>query len=65
MNTNIRFEEKSYEIVVVGGGMSGICASLGQAAGTAIAEAKKSGCNVHTVDIQAVRKKLKENGAAI
>ena len=31
MNTNIRFEEKSYEIVVVGGGMSGLCAAMAAA----------------------------------
>ena len=31
MNTNIRFEEKSYEIVVVGGGMSGLCCAIAAA----------------------------------
>lgn len=31
MQKNIRFEEKSYDIVVVGGGMSGLCAAIAAA----------------------------------
>lgn len=42
-----------------------ICASMGQAAGTAIAVAHNSGTNTHTVDVKAVQKKLLENGAAL
>lgn len=42
-----------------------ICACLGEAAGVAVAVAKKTGTNTHTVDIKAVREKLKELGAAI
>lgn len=42
-----------------------ICASLGEAAGIAVAEAKLSGADMHTVDIQAVRAKLKEKGAKL
>lgn len=42
-----------------------ICATLGQAAGTAAAVAKASGTNAHTVDIKAVQAVLRTNGAAI
>lgn len=42
-----------------------ICATLGQAAGTAIAVASSTGANTHTVDIDRVRALLRENGAAI
>lgn len=31
MNTNIRFEEHDYELIVVGGGMSGLCAAIAAA----------------------------------
>ena len=42
-----------------------ICACLGQAAGTAIAQAQHTGKTVHTVDISAVQSKLVANGAEI
>ena len=42
-----------------------ICASLGQAAGTAIAVARNTGTNVHTLDVPTMRQKLRDNGAAI
>ncbi|MCQ2735337.1 MAG: FAD-dependent oxidoreductase [Alphaproteobacteria bacterium] len=42
-----------------------ICCCMGEAAGTAIGEAYNTNTNVHTVDIQSVRRKLKEYGAAI
>ena len=42
-----------------------ICATMGQAVGTAVAVAHKSGANTHTVDIKAVQKILRDNGAAI
>lgn len=42
-----------------------ICACMGQAAGTAIAIAHQTNTNTHTVDTQAVRQKLKENGAYV
>ena len=42
-----------------------ICASLGEAAGVAVAVAKNSETDVHTVDIQAVRTKLLEKGAKL
>lgn len=42
-----------------------ICASLGEAAGIAVAEAKKSGRNMHTVDILLIRARLKEKGAKL
>ena len=42
-----------------------ICACMGEAAGIALALAKKTGTNAHTVDIQAVRAILKEKGAAL
>ncbi len=42
-----------------------ICASLGEGAGVAAAQAKNSGKNMHTVDIQAIRAKLKEKGAKL
>ena len=42
-----------------------ICATTGEAAGTAAAIAWKSGATAHTVDVKAVQAKLRENGAAI
>lgn len=42
-----------------------ICATLGQAAGTAAAVAKHTGTNAHTVDITKVQALLRQNGAAI
>ena len=42
-----------------------ICACMGEAAGTALAMAKKSGKNAHTVDIAALRKRLLEKGCAL
>lgn len=42
-----------------------ICACLGEAAGTAAVVAYHSGKTAHTVDVNAVRKKLRENGAAL
>ncbi len=41
------------------------CACMGEAAGTAIGVAKNTGKNVHTVDVQAVRQKLKDYGAFV
>lgn len=41
------------------------CACLGQAAGTAVAVAFKSNANTHTLDVQELRRVLKENGANI
>ena len=42
-----------------------ICATLGQAAGTAAAVMKKSGTDNKTVDVKEIQKELEENGAAI
>ena len=42
-----------------------ICACMGEAAGTALALAHKTGKNAHTVDIKALRKRLIEKGAAL
>ncbi len=42
-----------------------ICATLGQAAGTAIAVAVKSGADVHTLDVKELQRVLVKNGAAI
>lgn len=42
-----------------------ICATLGEAAGTAVGIAWHSGTDVHTLDIAALQAKLRENGAAI
>lgn len=42
-----------------------ICACLGQAAGTAIAQAHHTGKTVHNVDVSAVQSKLVANGAEI
>lgn len=42
-----------------------ICACMGQAAGTALAIAKKTGTNAHTVDIPTLRSKLRDKGAAL
>lgn len=42
-----------------------ICACMGEAAGTALALAHKTGKNAHTVDINAVRSRLIEKGAAL
>ena len=40
-----------------------ICACMGEAAGLALAIAKQSGANAHTVDIKKLQQKLKENNA--
>ncbi|MBQ8893961.1 MAG: FAD-dependent oxidoreductase [Clostridia bacterium] len=42
-----------------------ICATLGQAAGTALAIARKTGTNARTVDVKALRQKLLEQGASL
>ena len=42
-----------------------ICACMGEAAGVAIALAYKTGKNTHTVDVQTLRAKLLEKGAAL
>ena len=42
-----------------------ICATMGQAIGTAFAVAVKTGANTHTVDIKAVQDLLRAHGAAI
>ena len=42
-----------------------ICACMGEAAGVALALAKKSGKDARTVDIQAVRQTLKDKGAVV
>ena len=42
-----------------------ICACMGDAAGTAIAVAKKTGTNTHTLDVQKVREILIANGAEL
>ena len=42
-----------------------ICACLGEAAGTAVAVAKQTSANAHTVDVTAVQNKLRENKAVI
>ncbi len=42
-----------------------ICACMGQAAGTAIAVAKRSNTDVNTVDIKEVQQVLTENGAQV
>lgn len=42
-----------------------ICATLGQAAGTAAAVAKQTGTNVRNVDVSKVQALLRKNGAAI
>lgn len=42
-----------------------ICVSMGEAAGVAIAEAKRSGRNTHTVDVKRVQGTLTGYGAAI
>jgi len=42
-----------------------ICACLGEAAGIAVAVAKQTGANTHTVSISAIRAKLLEKGAVI
>ena len=42
-----------------------ICATTGEAAGTAIGVAYNSGTDTHTVDVRAVQEKLRSNGAAI
>lgn len=42
-----------------------ICACLGQAAGTAIGIASKSGGTVHAIDVKALQMKLKAAGAAL
>lgn len=42
-----------------------ICATLGQAAGTAVSVMKKTNTNAHEVNIREVQRILEENGAAI
>lgn len=42
-----------------------ICATLGQAAGTAVQVMKKTNANAHTVDVKEIQRILEENGAAI
>ena len=42
-----------------------ICATTGEAAGTAIGVAYNSGADTHSVDVRAVQEKLRSNGAAI
>ena len=42
-----------------------ICACMGDAAGTAIAVAKQTNTNTHTLDVQTVREKLIANGAEL
>jgi hypothetical protein len=42
-----------------------ICRCLGEAAGTAAALAHKTHTNAHNIDIKALQKKLKENGAVL
>ena len=42
-----------------------ICTTTGQAAGTAIAAAVKTGANTHTVDVKTVQQMLRNAGAAI
>ena len=42
-----------------------ICACLGEAAGVAVATAKKTGTDTHCVDVKKIQQKLKENGAAL
>jgi succinate dehydrogenase/fumarate reductase flavoprotein subunit len=50
---------EKYDLIVVGGGISGVSASV------AAAVCKKDGVNAHTVDVQKVRKALLEVGAAL
>lgn len=42
-----------------------ICACMGEAAGIAMAVAKHTNTNTHTLDVQELRRILRENGAAI
>jgi len=42
-----------------------ICACMGEAVGVAMAVCKQTGKNTHTLDVQLVRKKLIEGGAAL
>jgi len=42
-----------------------ICVSMGEAAGVAIAEAKRSGANTHSLNIKAVQNRLRALGAEI
>ncbi|MBP5779930.1 MAG: FAD-dependent oxidoreductase [Clostridia bacterium] len=42
-----------------------ICACLGQAAGIAVAVAMKSGADTHSVDVGAVRLRLRETDAVV
>lgn len=42
-----------------------ICACMGEAAGTAIAVAKQTNKNTHSLDTKILREKLKENGAIL
>lgn len=42
-----------------------ICACLGEAAGIAVAVAKQTGTNTHTVNVDIIREKLRQAGAAV
>ena len=42
-----------------------VCMTMGEAAGIGAATAVKSGIGIHSVDVNNVRKVLKENGAFI
>ena len=42
-----------------------ICACMGEAVGTAIAVAKRTGKNTHTLSVQTVREKLIAHGATL
>lgn len=42
-----------------------ICACMGEAAGTAIALAKSTGTNTHTLSVSALQEKLRANGATL
>ena len=42
-----------------------ICACMGEAAGVAIALAKKTGTNTHTVDVAKLRSILRKYGATL
>ncbi len=68
---------KKYDLIVAGGGLSAtheaqaslrimpICACMGEAAGPAVATAKKTTSNAHTIDTDALRNKLRANGAIL
>ena len=68
---------KHYDLIVAGRCLSAtheaqaavrvmpICACMGDAVGTAITVAKKTGTNTHTLDVQKVRARLIANGAEL